>query len=128
MGDKILLSSQANNMFIFPGLALGAALARATMITDPMIMAAAESLPDMLPDHIVQNGGVYPQLDNIRDISAHVALATMRQAVACGTCKNDRLKSLLMRKSTEEMIAWIRTKMYKPLYGPIVQLPPGINE
>ena len=128
MDDKMILSSQANNMFIFPGLALGAYLANAATISEAMLMVAAEAIPDQLPEHVVNNSGVYPKSDNIRELSAHVALAVIKQAIDEGSCKDPKMIARVVRKSKEDMITWIGGKMYKPVYGPIVHLPPGINE
>lgn len=44
------------------------------IITDHMVMAAAEALPKMLTDVEKQRRQVYPNLANIREISAHVAM------------------------------------------------------
>eukprot|EP00775_Hariotina_reticulata_P003588 gene3588-3854_t len=50
------LMSQANNMYVFPGVALGAFLGSTGIVTDGMMMAAAETLPDLISDADVQQG------------------------------------------------------------------------
>jgi malic enzyme len=40
-GKEVLVPSQANNMFIFPGVGLGVVCSRARVVTDKMLYAAA---------------------------------------------------------------------------------------
>lgn len=63
---RVIVSGQANNMYVFPGLAMGAHLGRTGIISDEMIMAAAEALPGLVPPEDLVRGDVYPRLNNIR--------------------------------------------------------------
>ena len=69
------LSLHGLRRYIFPGLALGAHLGNTRIVTDLMIMAVAEALPRMLSDDERQRRAVYPDLANIRTISAYMAVA-----------------------------------------------------
>jgi hypothetical protein len=62
LGDTTYPVSQANNMYIFPGLARGAYLGRTGVVTDAMLMVAAETLPALVEEKDVGAGLVYPQL------------------------------------------------------------------
>jgi hypothetical protein len=62
LGDTTFPVSQANNMYIFPGLARGAYLGRTGVVTDAMLMVAAETLPALIEEKDVGAGLVYPQL------------------------------------------------------------------
>lgn len=67
-------SSQGNNVYIFPGLALGAVLGKTPIITDDMFMAASEALVDVIAEERLQAGQCFPDLNNPREIAAAVAL------------------------------------------------------
>jgi malic enzyme len=67
-------------MYIFPGLGLGALLAKASRVTDSMVEQASIALAGSLDEDERTAGLVYPRLDRIRDISAKIALAVIRAA------------------------------------------------
>jgi malate dehydrogenase (oxaloacetate-decarboxylating) len=70
---------QGNNLYVFPGVGLGAVAAGAREVTDGMFAAAARTLADLAPD-----GALYPPLRDIRRVSTEVALAVAKRAVAEG--------------------------------------------
>ena len=75
---------QANNVFIFPGLGLGAIVARASEITDAMFLAAATTLAGLTPDDRLAQGALYPRLAELRPISRAIAVAVVREAQESG--------------------------------------------
>ena len=72
--------TQVNNVYIFPGVGLGALAAGATRITDGMFMAAARALGAL--------GGegetLLPPIDALRDVALRIALVVAQAAVADG--------------------------------------------
>ncbi len=75
---------QANNMFIFPGIGLGALAVGATQVTDRMFLAAAAALADQVSDELLAVGQIYPDISRVREVSRAVAVAVADQAVAEG--------------------------------------------
>ena len=64
---------QGNNAFIFPGLGFGAILAEASGITDGMVAASSYALAEYVKEKHLTGGLVYPPVEEMRDVSAHVA-------------------------------------------------------
>lgn len=75
---------QGNNVFIFPGLGLGALASGARQVTDGMINAAAGALARMVTDEERATGSLYPSVDRLRDVSRHVAFDVASRAVEEG--------------------------------------------
>ena len=75
---------QANNVFIFPGVGLGAVVAEATRITEEMFLVAARALADQVSQERLDVGALYPPVESLADISRAVAVAVATEAVASG--------------------------------------------
>jgi malate dehydrogenase (oxaloacetate-decarboxylating)(NADP+) len=67
-------------MYIFPGIGLGSILSRTRHVSDAMVEQAAIALANSLTEEENAVELVYPRLARIRDISAQVAFAVIRQA------------------------------------------------
>lgn len=77
-------SGQANNAYIFPGMALGAITCEASRITEDMFLAAAKTLAGMITQDNLKAGTLYPPLKDIRTVSANIAKAVMTVAARQG--------------------------------------------
>lgn len=87
--------SQSNNMYIFPGVGLGALISRTPYITQEMFLAASKALSDLVTEEELNVGKLLPDLDNVLEISSHIALAVAIEARESGLGKrvsDDRLK------------------------------------
>jgi len=71
---------QANNVFVFPGVGLGALAGRAWEITDRMFLVAATTLAALVPAERIEQGAIYPRLTDLRHISREIALAVAHEA------------------------------------------------
>lgn len=126
VNGKKCAASQANNMYIFPGLAMGAFLARGNIVTDGMLMAAAESLAYLITPEELEAGRVYPNMHKIRDISLNVALETMKAAAEEGHLHND-IAMRELSKGDEYLRRYIHKHMYWPAYTNLQPPPPGYS-
>lgn len=75
---------QGNNVFIFPGLGLGALAARARRVTDSMTNAASKALALEVTDAECEARMLFPSVSRLRTVSQAVALAVARQALEDG--------------------------------------------
>lgn len=76
--------SQCNNSYIFPGIGLGVLAARATGISDNMLMVASQALADASMEYDKAPGALLPPLAVIKEISAKIANAVAHQAIEDG--------------------------------------------
>lgn len=104
---------QGNNMYIFPGLGLGAVLARPKHISDRMIYAASKALADSLTEQELSNGWLYPSLKRIRDVSAIVATAVCQESLHENVATSKDIISF-KSKTNQEMIDYVTSHMWSP--------------
>lgn len=81
-GTKLHVS-QGNNVYVFPGIGMGAIVSGATEVTDSMFAAAANALADLVTDEDLAAGKLYPGLANLRPITRTIA-----RAVAVAACES----------------------------------------
>ena len=79
---------QANNALIYPGIGLGTIVARADHVTDGMLLAASRAIASLVDDDR-PGAGLLPDVENLRAVSATVAVAVARQAGADGVAHAD---------------------------------------
>ncbi|CAN6317932.1 unnamed protein product [Urochloa humidicola] len=115
-------ANQANNMYLFPGIGLGALLSGARHISDGMLQAAAECLASYITDNEIRKGILFPSVSSIRHITAQVGAAVVRAAVsedlAEGCC--DVGPRELASMSELETVDYVARKMWYPVYSPLV--------
>ncbi len=84
---RTYLVGQANNVFVFPGIGLGAIVAGATEITDRMFLVAATTLAGMVAAERLSQGALYPPLGDLREASRKIAIAVAREARRSGVSR-----------------------------------------
>jgi malic enzyme len=70
--------AQANNVFIFPGVGLGAIVAEAREVTDEAFLVAARELAKLVSPERLTSGAVYPPIDDLRIAARTIAIALAR--------------------------------------------------
>jgi malate dehydrogenase (oxaloacetate-decarboxylating) len=82
--DRLHRIGQANNVFVFPGIGLGALTVRASQVSDRMFLAASKALAGAVTVEQVESGQLYPSIADVRVTSVRVAKAVAHQAMAEG--------------------------------------------
>jgi malate dehydrogenase (oxaloacetate-decarboxylating) len=109
MNGKLIPIAQTNNSYIFPGLALGTLVSRASRVTDGMIMAAARALAGLSPARLDSNARLLPPIAESRSVGLVVGEAVGRQAIADGVAGIADPESL-----KAEMAAYVWEPVYQP--------------
>ena len=81
---------QGNNVYIFPGVGLGALSCAAERVDDSMFLAAARTLAAEVTPEDLSRGGVYPSLTRIRLVSLKIAKAVAERAYTLGYARLPR--------------------------------------
>ena len=95
--------AQVNNAMLYPGLALGAIVSRSRRISDGMFAAAASALSSLVS--VRQPGAsLLPHVDDLRSVSATVAVAVAEAADAEG----------LARIKFSDIVQQVQDAMWQP--------------
>jgi malic enzyme len=97
---------QGNNVFIFPGVGLGALAVRAKKVTDRMTNAASKALAAQVTDAELAVGLLFPSVSRLRDVSFEIATAVAREAIREGVASH----------AEDDVERAVRATMWEPQY------------
>ena len=75
---------QGNNVFIFPGLGLGALLANSSVVTDDMVSAGSQAVAGAMTEQELEDGMLFPEISRLREVTKQVAHAVACKAIDDG--------------------------------------------
>jgi malate dehydrogenase (oxaloacetate-decarboxylating) len=97
--------AQANNALVFPGLGLGVTVSRASRISEAMLAASANAVAS-LSDANTPGAPLLPSMDDLRMLSAAVAIAVARTAADQG----------LAQLPLDDPVQQVHQAMWRPDY------------
>ncbi len=107
IGGRRLTIGQANNVFIFPGVGLGAVVAEASELTDDAFLFAAQTMARMVSQERLDHGAIYPSVNDLRSVAQGIAEALVRHLRDSGYGRQLR---------DEEIAAAVDRQMWRPEY------------
>eukprot|EP00947_MAST-08B_sp_MAST-8B-sp1_P005587 g5587.t1 len=99
---------QVNNVYIFPGLSMGAVACQASSIPERFFMVAAEAVANSLSQADLEADRVMPHRSRLREVAQNVATATAVEAQKLG------LAGRVLGKDWDEVHAAIGEMMWLP--------------
>ena len=102
---------QANNVFIFPGVGMGAIVSEAREITEGMFEVAAATMAECVSQERLSLGAIVPCQDQLRDVSFRIACEVVKYA------KDNNLGRNIPDDRIEDAV---RSATWYPEYVPIV--------
>jgi malate dehydrogenase (oxaloacetate-decarboxylating)(NADP+) len=101
-GGRVLRPAQGNNAYVFPGIGLGAVACRARTLPDELFLVAARTLADLVRRKDLDQGALYPPLQDIRKISLAIAVSVATKAYTMNLARRSRPRNI--RRSLEALI------------------------
>jgi malic enzyme len=106
---RTIACSQCNNLYMFPGVGLGALVGRVARVTDRMFVEAAKALAAMVGAEELERGLLLPRMESIGRVASIVARAVAIEA------RDSGLGRLL---DDDELSALIEKAQWKPHFYP----------
>jgi malate dehydrogenase (oxaloacetate-decarboxylating) len=102
---------------IYPGLAAGVIVSKATRLSDELIVAGVEALANLSPALENPDDALLPDLHDVRNISMKVAAAVARAAQKEGLAQRKDLP-----EDADELEELIRHDAWEPRYRTIMPI------
>ena len=102
---RVFRPAQGNNAYVFPGIGLGAIACRARTLSDELFLAAAQTLAALVRPRDLEQGSLYPPLEEIRNISLAIAESVAAKAYDLNLARAKRPRNIRRR---------IAAMMYEP--------------
>lgn len=90
VGNKTFVPRQGNNSYVFPGIGFGCIFVRAKTIPNQIFLMAAKTLANLVSESDLANGSLYPPLSQVRELSAHIAVAVADYCFKNGLAQVER--------------------------------------
>ena len=107
LNGRTFVPGQGNNVYIFPGVGLGALACESQQVTDSMFLIAARTLAAIVSEDDLGMGRIFPALSRIREVSLKIAVAVAEEAYRAGLAQAPR---------PADLEADIRSRMFVPEY------------
>ena len=111
---KEYVVAECNNSTCFPGIGLGCVLARSKLLSDKMLVAAVKALAAQSPALKDPLKGLLPDVENVREISVHIAKAVIKASVDEGLATQEGIPD-----DDVTLEEWIKEQMWEPVYRPL---------
>jgi malate dehydrogenase (oxaloacetate-decarboxylating)(NADP+) len=117
LNRQTFLPGQANNFYIFPAVGMAIFATQASRVTDEMFIEAARAVADLVPSELLEQGLLFPLQSNILETEIQTAARVAKLVFDSELARVER---------PADMIAFIRSHVYKPEYPAI--LPPKASK
>lgn len=105
--NRIYVTGQANNVYIFPGVGLGAMAVKSKHVTDEMFSIAAKTVADHVTDKELESGCLYPSLTRIRALCLEIGVRVAEIAYE---------QNLAQIPKPDDLKEFIQDQMFQPVY------------
>ena len=110
LNGQTFLPGQANNFYIFPAVGMAIFATEASRVTDEMFIEAARAVADQVPSELLNQGLLYPLQSSILETEIETAARVAKLVFDSRLARVER---------PADMVAFIRSHVYKPEYRPI---------
>jgi malate dehydrogenase (oxaloacetate-decarboxylating) len=103
--------AECNNSVVFPGIGLGAILARVKVMTPDLLVAATKAVASRAPILKDPYAGLLPDIEDVREVSVSIAKAVIRRAKEKGLAQQENIP-----EDDEALGDWIREQQWEAKY------------
>ncbi len=121
-GGRAFSVSQANNVFIFPGVGLGTLASGAREVLPEFFIAAAEAASSCVTTAAMKDGALLPPITELSQVSLKVAQAVGEIAIAANISRPCAFSSFQHYNDPVRLQRLIRHFQWHPTYLPLVAM------
>ncbi|WP_446011815.1 NAD-dependent malic enzyme [Candidatus Electrothrix sp.] len=121
-GGRAFPVSQANNVFVFPGVGLGTLASGSRAVLPEFFIAAAEAVSSCVTTAAMKDGALLPPVTDLAQVSLKVAQAVGEAAIAAGISRPCAFSSFQHQDDPVRLQKLIRNFRWQPTYLPLVAM------